>query len=51
MDNITFIQTLAPDLREEILLTLSNDVLDQLPADLRAEAMDIRMRANQRAMR
>jgi hypothetical protein len=46
MDTITFIQTLTPDLREEVLLTLSNEILDQLPIELRAEAQDIRMRAN-----
>lgn len=46
MDTITFIQTLTPDLREEVLLTIGNEILDQLPADLRAEALDIRMRAN-----
>lgn len=28
MDTVTFIQTLTPDLREDILLTLSNELLD-----------------------
>jgi hypothetical protein len=49
MDIVTFIQTLTPDLREEILLTTTTDVLDTLPTDLRAEAMEIRRRAAERA--
>jgi len=31
MDIVTFIQTLAPDLREEILLTMTTEVLETLP--------------------
>lgn len=50
MDIVTFIQTLTPDLREDILLTTTNDVLENLPADIRAEAMDIRRRAAERTV-
>ena len=49
MDIVTFIQTLTPDLREDILLTTTNDVLENLPAEIRAEAMEIRRRAAERA--
>ena len=45
MDNASFIASLAPDLRREILLTTDNSVLNSLPPDIIAEAQLLRQRA------
>ena len=45
MDNASFIASLAPDLRREILLTADDSVLNSLPPDIIAEAQILRERA------
>lgn len=45
MDNASFIASLAPDLRREILLTAEDSVLNSLPPDIIAEAQILRERA------
>lgn len=45
MDNASFIATLPADLREEVLLTSSEEVLASLPSPLLAEAQMLRDRA------
>eukprot|EP00756_Hemistasia_phaeocysticola_P035756 Hpha_TRINITY_DN16603_c3_g3::TRINITY_DN16603_c3_g3_i1::g.183046::m.183046 len=42
MDPATFIQTLGPDLRQEILATATSDFIRQLPPEVIAEAQTIR---------
>jgi len=46
MDNASFVASLAPDLREEILLTADDTFLNSLPPDIIAEAQILRERAN-----
>jgi E3 ubiquitin-protein ligase HUWE1 len=46
MDNASFVASLAPDLREEILLTVDDAFLESLPAHLRTEAHILRGRAS-----
>lgn len=45
MDNASFVASLAPDLREEILSTCDDAFLETLPSDIRAEALILRERA------
>jgi len=45
MDNASFLASLAPDLRAEILLTADDAFLNSLPPDIIAEAQIIRERA------
>ena len=45
MDPASFIASLAPDLRQEILMTADDDFLNSLPPDIRTEAEVIRERA------
>jgi E3 ubiquitin-protein ligase HUWE1 len=45
MDPASFIASLAPDLRQEILMTADDDFLSSLPPDIRTEAEVIRERA------
>lgn len=45
LDPASFVASLAPDLREEILLTADNDFLNSLPPDILAEARLLRERA------
>ena len=45
MDNASFIVSLAPDLREEILMTAEESFLNTLPPDIIAEAQLLRERA------
>ena len=45
LDGASFIATLAPDLREEILMTADEEFLNSLPPDLIAEAQLLRERA------
>lgn len=44
MDNATFLATLAPDLREEILLTSGEAFIESLPPNVAAEARVLRER-------
>lgn len=44
MDPATFLATLAPELRQEILMTAGPQLLDQLPAEIAAEAEMLRDR-------
>lgn len=44
MDNATFLATLAPELREEILLTSGDAFLESLPPNIAAEARVLRER-------
>lgn len=44
MDNASFIATLPPDLREEVLLTADEAFLASLPPHLAAEANTLRER-------
>jgi len=46
MDNASFVASLAPDLREEILLTADDGFLGSLPPDIIAEAQILRERAS-----
>lgn len=46
MDNASFVASLAPDLREEILLTVDDAFLQSLPVSLRTEAQILRERAS-----
>mmetsp|Transcript_9044 Transcript_9044/g.11092 ORF Transcript_9044/g.11092 Transcript_9044/m.11092 type:complete len:4662 (-) Transcript_9044:66-14051(-) len=48
MDNASFIASLAPDLREDILLTADESFLNSLPPDIIAEAHILRERASSR---
>lgn len=48
MDNASFLASLAPDLREEILLTADDTFLSSLPPDIIAEAQILRDRASSR---
>jgi len=45
MDNASFVASLSPDLREEVLLSATDEVLATLPANLVAEAQVLRERA------
>jgi hypothetical protein len=45
LDGASFIASLAPDLREEILMTADDEFLNSLPPDLIAEAQLLRERA------
>uniref|UniRef100_K3X2T4 Uncharacterized protein n=1 Tax=Globisporangium ultimum (strain ATCC 200006 / CBS 805.95 / DAOM BR144) TaxID=431595 RepID=K3X2T4_GLOUD len=45
MDNASFVASLAPELREEILVTCDDAFLQTLPSQVRAEAMILRERA------
>eukprot|EP01113_Clastostelium_recurvatum_P048440 TRINITY_DN881_c0_g1_i1.p1 TRINITY_DN881_c0_g1~~TRINITY_DN881_c0_g1_i1.p1 ORF type:complete len:3939 (-),score=1134.74 TRINITY_DN881_c0_g1_i1:193-12009(-) len=45
MDNATFLATLTPDLRDEVLLTADEAFISSLPPDLHAEALAVRERA------
>ncbi|TYZ59725.1 hypothetical protein PybrP1_006637 [[Pythium] brassicae (nom. inval.)] len=45
MDNASFVASLAPDLREEILVTCDDAFLQTLSSQVRAEAMVLRERA------
>jgi len=45
LDPASFIASLTPDLREEILMTADNDFLNSLPPDILAEAQLLRERA------
>jgi len=45
MDNASFLASLSPDLREEILLTADETFLNSLPASIIAEAQVLRERA------
>jgi len=45
LDPASFIASLAPDLREEILVTSDDDFLNSLPPDIQAEAQLLRERA------
>ncbi|KAE9121148.1 E3 ubiquitin-protein ligase [Phytophthora fragariae] len=45
MDNASFVASLAPELREEILVTCDDAFLQTLPSQVRAEAMVLRERA------
>jgi len=45
MDNASFVASLAPDLRAEILLTADDSFLSSLPPDIIAEAQILRERA------
>jgi hypothetical protein len=47
-DIATFLATLTPDLREEIMLTLDNSLVAQLPAQMAAEARTLRERESAR---
>ncbi len=44
MDNETFLASLNPDVREEILLHMPQNELDSLPPEIRLEAQEIRDR-------
>ncbi|EQC32390.1 hypothetical protein SDRG_10135 [Saprolegnia diclina VS20] len=44
MDTASFVASLAPELREEILITSDDAFLQTLPSDVRAEAMVLRER-------
>ncbi|OQR81725.1 HECT E3 ubiquitin ligase, partial [Thraustotheca clavata] len=44
MDNASFVASLAPELREEILITSDDSFLQTLPSEVRAEAMILRER-------
>ena len=46
MDNASFLATLSPDLREEILLTADQEFLNSLPPGVVAEAQILRERAS-----
>ena len=46
MDNASFLASLAPELREEILLTADETFLNSLPAGIIAEAQILRERVN-----
>lgn len=46
MDNASFIASLSPELREEILLTAEDAFLQSLPANFRTEAQILRERAS-----
>ena len=48
MDNETFLATLPPDLREEVLITASPEFLASLPQEIRDEAEQIRSRRSRR---
>ncbi|RHY47231.1 hypothetical protein DYB38_002462 [Aphanomyces astaci] len=50
MDNASFVASLAPELREEILVTSDDAFLQTLPSSVRAEAMILRERAAFRAV-
>jgi hypothetical protein len=50
MDSASFIVSLPPDLRAEVLLTADPDVLASLPPPLVAEAMALRERHMRRGM-
>ena len=49
MDTASFIATLTPELRQEVLLTMTEEVLRTLPPELVAEAQIVRERMAQRA--
>ncbi len=51
MDNATFLATLTPDLREEILITAGDEFLASLPASVAAEARILRDREAANQMR
>ncbi|KAG7395551.1 hypothetical protein PHYBOEH_003640 [Phytophthora boehmeriae] len=51
MDNASFVASLAPELREEILITCDDAFLQTLPSQVRAEAMVLRERAAFRTYR
>ena len=46
MDNASFVASLAPELRQEILMTADDTFLASLPPDIRAEAQILRERAS-----
>jgi len=48
MDNETFLATLPPDLREEVLMTASPEFLASLPQEIRDEADQLRARRSRR---
>ena len=45
MDNASFIATLAPDLRDEVLLSADEAFLASLPPHIQSEALTLRERA------
>lgn len=47
MDNATFVASLAPELRREVLLTATDEFLSSLPPDLIAEARVLQERVRQ----
>eukprot|EP00929_Paragymnodinium_shiwhaense_P022219 TRINITY_DN14246_c0_g1_i4.p1 TRINITY_DN14246_c0_g1~~TRINITY_DN14246_c0_g1_i4.p1 ORF type:complete len:4294 (+),score=1135.69 TRINITY_DN14246_c0_g1_i4:102-12983(+) len=51
MDNASFIATLTPELRAEVLLTVTDDVIRTLPPELVAEAQLVRERTFHRSQR
>jgi E3 ubiquitin-protein ligase HUWE1 len=51
MDNASFVASLAPDLRREILLTADESFLNSLPPDIIAEAQILRERASHQQRR
>jgi len=51
MDNASFLASVTPELREEILLTADETFLNSLPASIQAEAAIIRERVSQQAFR
>ena len=46
IDNATFLASLLPELREEVLLTASPEFLETLPPEIIAEAQNLRDRVN-----
>lgn len=48
MDNLTFLNSLTFDLREEVLMTSTQDFLNTLPEDIQQEAQRLRDRLLQR---
>ena len=51
MDNASFVASLAPDLRREILMTADESFLNSLPPDIIAEAQILRERASHQQRR
>lgn len=47
MDLATILATFPPDVREEVLLTSEEDVINSLPPNLLAEAQQLRQRVMQ----
>jgi hypothetical protein len=50
MDNATFLATLTPDLREEVLLYQGNVFLESLPPEIQQEAQILRQRHNRSSL-